>query len=203
MLQRDTGSILAGRSHLFFIWDAPDAIDEGIQAGKLNVAFYNKLETLQSELLMEAAYFIAMERGVDVSRKMLERGVRVRVLTNSLASNDVLAAHAGYTKTRKDLIEIGVEIYELRPDAGAVRQRNTPADSKAGLHAKAMVFDRESVFIGSFNLDPRSAKINTEAGLDVERARNWPNRWRLSWMRARARRTAIECYSMMREIWYG
>jgi len=150
------------------VWDDPDAIYEGRQAGKLITLFHKKLETLQSELLMEAAYFIASERGVEASRTMWERGVKVRVLTNSLASNDVLAAHAGYAKTRKELIENGVEIYELRPDASVVKQRNFKADAKTGLHAKAIVFDRESVFIGSFNLDPRSANINTEAGLYVE-----------------------------------
>ena len=90
------------------------------------------------------------------------------MLTNSLAANDVLAAHAGYSKTRRELIENGVEVYELRPDAGTVKQRNDSTDSKTGLHAKALVFDRESVFIGSYNLDPRSANINTEAGLYVE-----------------------------------
>ncbi|MDH3985521.1 MAG: phospholipase D-like domain-containing protein, partial [Gammaproteobacteria bacterium] len=129
---------------------------------------HNKLETLQSELLMEAAYFIVMERAVENTKRAIDRGVNVRVLTNSLASNDVLAAHAGYSQTRKELIANGMEIYELRPDAVAVKQRNYTAESKTGLHAKAMVFDRESVFIGSFNLDPRSANINTEAGLYVE-----------------------------------
>jgi len=117
---------------------------------------------------MEAAYFVVMERGVENSKRAMDKGVKIRVLTNSLASNDVLAAHAGYSQTLKELIENGMEIYELRPDAGAVKQRNYSADSKTGLHAKAMVFDREAVFIGSFNLDPRSANINTEAGLYVE-----------------------------------
>ena len=150
------------------LWDDPAAIEDGMQAGKLITALHNKLNTLKSELLMEAAYFVVMERGVENSKRAMDKGVKIRVLTNSLASNDVLAAHAGYSQTRKELIENGMEIYELRPDAGAVKQRNYSADSKTGLHAKAMVFDREAVFIGSFNLDPRSANINTEAGLYVE-----------------------------------
>jgi putative cardiolipin synthase len=90
------------------------------------------------------------------------------VLTNSLSSNDVLAAHAGYSKYRKDLIRAGVELYELRPFPGPVDKKVISADSKAALHTKAIVFDREAVFIGSFNLDPRSANINTEAGIYVE-----------------------------------
>jgi putative cardiolipin synthase len=92
------------------------------------------------------------------------------VLTNSLASNDVLAAHAGYEKRRKGLLEAGVELYELRPDSlqPVVDQSVVSAGSAAALHTKAFVFDRESVFVGSFNLDPRSANINTEFGLNVE-----------------------------------
>ena len=94
------------------------------------------------------------------------------MLTNSLATNDVLAAHAGYSKYRAEMIQNGLKLYELRPDAGlvqkTVKQSIISSKSKAALHTKAMVFDRESVFIGSFNLDPRSAEINTEAGLYVE-----------------------------------
>jgi cardiolipin synthase C len=150
------------------IWDDPAAIKNDEPEGKLITALRNKLETLRSELLMEAAYFIVLGKDVEKLKAVLDRGVKIRVLTNSLASNDVLPAHAGYSLSREELIAAGVEIYELRPDAGIVKQRNFSADAKTGLHAKAMVFDRESVFIGSFNLDPRSAFINTEAGLYVE-----------------------------------
>ena len=96
--------------------------------------------------------------------------MRVRVLTNSLASNDVLPAHSGYAKTRKQLLERGMELYELRPDTDVFRPGWSllSKGSRAALHTKAMAFDREAVFIGSFNLDPRSAWINTEAGLYIE-----------------------------------
>ena len=127
-----------------------------------------KADTLQRELLIESAYFVTQDKAFEAVKKLTERGVRVRVLTNSLASNDVVAAHAGHAKRRKQLIENGMELYELRPDAGVVKQRVIAGESKAALHTKAVVFDRESVFIGSFNLDPRSASINTEAGLYVE-----------------------------------
>jgi putative cardiolipin synthase len=92
----------------------------------------------------------------------------VRILTNSLAANDVLAAHAGYSKYRHALIDAGVELYELRPDPGPVEKKIVSTESQAALHTKAIVFDRKDVFIGSFNLDPRSADINTEVGLYVE-----------------------------------
>ena len=99
-----------------------------------------------------------------------ERNVRVRVLTNSLASNNQLAAHSCYAKTRRRLLENGLELYELRPDTDAFRSGWALGSgrSRAALHTKAMVFDRKAVFIGSFNLDPRSAVINTEAGLYIE-----------------------------------
>ena len=92
------------------------------------------------------------------------------MLTNSLASNDMLAAHSGYAKTRRRLLENGMELYELRPDTDAFRSGWSllSGRSPVALHAKAMAFDREAVFIGSFNLDPRSAVINTEAGLYIE-----------------------------------
>jgi putative cardiolipin synthase len=101
---------------------------------------------------------------------MVARGVNVRVLTNSLASNDVAAAHAGWEKYRADLIRAGAEVYELRPDAGQVRQQweIMGGRSIAALHTKALVIDRSSTFIGSFNLDPRSANINTEVGLLID-----------------------------------
>jgi putative cardiolipin synthase len=92
------------------------------------------------------------------------------LLTNSIASNVVAAAHAGYEKYRAQLLAAGVEIHELRPDAGQVRKEwsITGGRSIAALHTKALVVDRRSTFVGSFNLDPRSANINTEVGLLVE-----------------------------------
>jgi putative cardiolipin synthase len=92
------------------------------------------------------------------------------VLTNSLASNDVIAVHSGYQKYRDDLLENGVEMYELRPDSAMAQLRWSGLSwkSRAGLHAKAMVVDRRYVVVGSYNLDPRSADINTELALLVD-----------------------------------
>jgi putative cardiolipin synthase len=150
------------------VWDDPSSIYEGFKSGRINEALYERLRNLDSELLIESAYFVPRERGVEMARQLGERGVRIRVLSNSLAANDVLAAHGGYAKYRKDLIKAGAELYELRPDPGPVRKAAMPGKSKAALHTKAIVFDRKDVFIGSFNLDPRSSGLNTEAGLYVE-----------------------------------
>ena len=105
------------------VWDDPAAIEDGISDGTILKDIQGKIATLQKDLLIESAYFVMREESIDTVKDLQERGVRVRVLTNSLASNDVVAAHAGHAKRRKQLIENGMDLYELRPDAGAVRQR--------------------------------------------------------------------------------
>ncbi len=169
-LRADLSSV---RDHLIWapgqiVWDDPDDIKTGAEHGRMDRALYRKLDTLQKEVLIEAAYFVARDRGVAKAKQLHDRGIRIRVLTNSLATNDVLAAHAGYVKYREQLLANGVELYEMRPDAGSIKKKVISRKSKAALHTKAIVYDRESVFIGSFNLDPRSANINTEVGLYVE-----------------------------------
>jgi putative cardiolipin synthase len=154
------------------VWDDPAAIEGGREASVMQAALHYKIHNLEKELLIESAYFVVLDRGVRAAKMLQEKGIRVRVLTNSLASNDVVAAHAGYAKRRKQLIANGVEIHELRADSKSATVRDkqivSRGESNAALHTKAMVFDRESVFVGSFNLDPRSAFINTEMGLYVE-----------------------------------
>jgi putative cardiolipin synthase len=152
------------------VWDDPASVSEGIRHGSMITALLEKVDTLQDELLLESAYFVMQQLSIEKIKELRERGVRVRVMTNSLASNDVIAAHAGHAKRRKEVLESGVELYEMRPDASVIKKSIVSGESKAALHTKAIVFDRESVFIGSFNLDPRSASINTEAGLYVESA---------------------------------
>jgi putative cardiolipin synthase len=164
-LARATGRAVWAPGKL--IWDDPVSIAEGAEVSDLIVALRRKNDTLQKAFIIESAYFVVGNSGVKNVKKLVDRGVKVRVLTNSLASNDVLAAHAGHANYRKQLIEAGAEVYELRPDSAIIKKTWT-GESQAGLHTKAMVFDNESLFIGSFNLDPRSAYINTEAGLYVE-----------------------------------
>lgn len=123
----------------------------------------------KKEILLETAYFVPASPTYSHMDKRLADGVVIRTLTNSLASTDQVAAQAGYSKRRKDLLKSGVEMYELRTFG-----KNTSIfgflteGSRAGLHTKAVVFDRSKVFVGTFNLDPRSAELNTEIGLLVE-----------------------------------
>jgi putative cardiolipin synthase len=118
----------------------------------------------REEILIETAYFVPSNRTFAKVEERLGHGVRVRTLTNSLASNDVIAAHSGYARHRKNLLRSGVEVHELKARAAS----DEPDDPSRRLHTKAVVFDREKVFVGTFNLDPRSAELNTEIGLLVE-----------------------------------
>ncbi len=149
------------------IWNRPGDMLEGDDEGDMIAALRERVARVNESIIIESAYFVPGDEGVERVRELVGRGIRVRVLTNSLASNDVLAAHAGHATFRKDLVEAGAELYELRPDS-AVIKKTWKGRSTAGLHTKALVFDDESLVIGSFNLDPRSASINTEASLYVE-----------------------------------
>lgn len=150
------------------VWDDPAAMAASTTGdGDIVQKLRQKLLSLEKSLTIESAYFVPGDGGVEQIRALVDRGVSVRILTNSLASNDVLAAHAGHAEYRRALLEAGAEIYELRPDS-AVIKKTWLGDSRAGLHTKALLFDDEAVFVGSFNLDPRSASINTEAGIYAE-----------------------------------
>jgi putative cardiolipin synthase len=124
------------------------------------------------ELFLVSPYFVPGEEGVAFLSRVRQRGVRVVVITNSLASTDGVPVHAGYQRYRKPLLEAGVELYEMKPTANAPRKSRSGSlrgsaagSSSASLHAKTFTFDRRTGFIGSYNLDPRSSKLNTEMGV--------------------------------------
>ena len=154
--------------------DAPEKIVEPI--GTREVSMLPRLGAAMGTpargLDLVSPYFVPGPRGTESLAALSRAGVRVRVLTNSLAATDVAPVHAGYTKRREALLEAGVELLELRP---AVVRASAgggpgfgPGSSDASLHAKTFGIDGERVFVGSFNLDPRSAALNTEMGLVVD-----------------------------------
>ena len=131
------------------------------------------LRSAQCEVLIVNAYVIPDDALMNDLRELVRRGVRVRLLTNSLASNDVPAVNGHYKRFRKPLIEAGVELFETRDDAAikATVADTPPTQARhMGQHAKAIVIDRARVFIGSMNLDPRSTNLNSENGVIVESA---------------------------------
>ena len=124
-------------------------------------------DAARQEILIENGYFIPGEEGLEQLRQQTARGVQVKVLTNSLASNDTGLSHAGYRRYRERLLRAGVELYELRVDAALPQNAGTQTGMQVGLHSKAATMDRTFAFVGSYNLDPRSATINTEIGVVV------------------------------------
>ncbi|MFC3615314.1 phospholipase D family protein [Lutimaribacter marinistellae] len=126
-------------------------------------------ESATSKVEIISAYFVPRTRGTNWLLELEARGVEVSVVTNSLASNDVKPVYAHYAKDRRTLLEGGVDLYELRPDADRERQRGVYwGQSRSGLHAKAFLIDDRYLFVGSFNWDPRSVNINTEMGILID-----------------------------------
>ncbi|MEO8187949.1 MAG: phospholipase D family protein, partial [Burkholderiaceae bacterium] len=134
-----------------------------------------QLRATRQSLLMVSPYLVPGQSGTDLLKSLVERGVKVRVLTNSLSATDVPLVHAGYAKYRPALLRYGVTLYELKPtaapDIGVSRgSTSLGSGSEASLHAKAFVIDQRTVLIGSMNFDPRSAWYNSELGILVESA---------------------------------
>jgi len=143
-------------------------VSELLLLPKLQAAFGQPVKSLD----LISPYFVPGKAGTEALSALAKRGVRVRVLTNSLASTDEKSVHSGYLKHRKALLRAGVQLLELKPDASAIKRRagEIGRGSKAGLHAKTYTVDGRAIFVGSFNLDPRSAKLNTEMGLVIDSA---------------------------------
>lgn len=144
--------------------DPPDKLAQSDKTTWLLSQLLPYLTQVESELFIISPYFVPTQSGADLLTILAQSGKRVRVLTNSLAATDVLAVHAGYKQYRKALLAAGVEIYEVKAQAGK-RSHSWRGSSKSSLHAKSFVFDNKQIFVGSFNFDPRSAAVNTELGL--------------------------------------
>jgi cardiolipin synthase C len=162
-----------GEAHV--VYDQPEKILHDFDETQFHLSPQLKpyKEGLDKEFIIFSPYFVPGKSGTAFLTQLARRGIRVRILTNSLASNDVGIVHAGYSKYRKDLLRAGIELYEMnRQLTGKQREekKGKEGSSKASLHAKSFVFDRRLVFIGSLNLDPRSAVHNTEIGVVFSQA---------------------------------
>jgi putative cardiolipin synthase len=164
-LERFRGTAIWGRAEVVY----SDPNRPGKPAKAPPGIVWNRMVALarqaEHEIVAENAYLVPEQKSAPGYRELRERGVTVRLLTNSLASTDEVPVNAHYSTTRPRLAELGVELYEMKPWA-ASRELYLAhaAKSKAhlALHGKAAVFDRRIVFVGSFNLDPRSASLDTE-----------------------------------------
>lgn len=124
-----------------------------------------------SEIELISPYFVPTQAGVDALVAMKRKGVRIRILTNSLDATDVAAVHAGYARRRAPLLKAGIELFELRRLSSSPQKpegKGKLGSSGSSLHAKTFAIDRSRVFVGSFNFDPRSARLNTELGFIIE-----------------------------------
>ena len=130
----------------------------------------NALKTPEKSVYLVSPYFVPTKSGVRALDQLVKNGVDVTVLTNSLQATDVAAVHSGYVKYRKPLLKAGVKLYELQPNHAVptTKDRGLTGSSATSLHAKTFIVDEKRVFIGSFNLDPRSARLNTEMGVVLE-----------------------------------
>ena len=172
--------MLSGRlplvwAHAQLVYDSPEKkrVDkEGMVGRLMHRPVAKTVAAVQSELLMVTPYFIPGDEGMQLFGDLRKRNVRVRVLTNSLESANVLAAHSGYMHYRLPLLEEGVDLYEVRSLLGNARGSGETAQmthyGNYSIHAKLFVFDRQKLFIGSMNFDQRSMHLNTEIGLIID-----------------------------------
>ena len=180
--------------------------DDERQAVKMTQKLKEILESARSELLMVTPYFVPGQAGMRLFRKMRGRNLTIKVITNSFLSTDAPLAQIGYMRYRKDLLRMGVELYEIKPSlvqlqhdqdsrqfagdfrrlcysfiqgGGSLVQRGASrlqiggsslqfgSESRGSLHAKTFIMDRQTVFVGSFNFDPRSMKLDTQNGIVI------------------------------------
>ncbi|MBH0064320.1 phospholipase D family protein [Psychrobacter sp. SZ93C1] len=129
------------------------------------------LGTPTKQLTIISSYFVPTKDGVNTLVKLSEAGVDIKILTNSFDATDVTAVHSGYSQWRPSLLRAGVKIYELKSTASEEQRENklwkARSQSSTSLHAKTFAVDDHQVFIGSYNVDPRSANINTEMGVII------------------------------------
>nr|BFE93024.1 hypothetical protein GCM10020185_35600 [Pseudomonas brassicacearum subsp. brassicacearum] len=159
------------------LWDAPSKVlakDEPDPQLLLTTQLAPELTGVSKELIMISAYFVPGQPGLVYLTSRADAGVSVSLLTNSLEATDVPAVHGGYAPYRKALLQHGVRLFELRRQPGDkgssphLFYSKSYGQSDSSLHSKAIIFDQQKSFIGSFNFDPRSVLWNTEVGVLVD-----------------------------------
>lgn len=157
------------RAELKLVWaEAKVLADTPLKREAMAGDLVSLLSTAQKEVTIISPYFVPGPRGVALARLLARRGVKMRVLTNSLATTDAPVVHIGYARYREALLALGVELHELRPYLHTRRSVvGAFGSSQASLHAKVVVVDGTTALVGSMNMDPRSQRLNTEIGVLV------------------------------------
>lgn len=160
-----------------FISDVPGKNEgtSGLGGGGLSTnRLISAVRDAKKSILIQSPYLIMPDGGIELFEQLVKRGVKIRISTNSLASTDNTPAFAGYSSQRDDLLDAGVQLFEFKPSPAIQDQliENYPRIAENNpifaLHAKSMVIDDRVIFIGTFNLDPRSANLNTEVGVLID-----------------------------------
>ncbi len=153
-----------------FVSDVPAKVtgELGEDASNVGKTLFPAMRGAAHDLTVISPYFVPGDRGAAALVDLAEAGTMVRILTNSLAANDVAAVHGGYAARRKTLLEGGVALYEIKPTGGNQVPMSLRGSSGAALHTKALSIDGERLFVGSYNLDPRSTSLNCEQGVLVD-----------------------------------
>jgi putative cardiolipin synthase len=167
--------LISGRQQLIpaeaqVLSDSPEKLTNTISTEQMRLAaeLRQAIHLADEEIVFITPYYIPGDQGVKFARGLVNHGARVIVVTNSLASNNHVAVHSAYTRYRHGVIDAGVELYEVRANAGPEKQGKTGASQNLTLHTKVILLDRRQIFIGSLNIDPRSIEINTEMGLLID-----------------------------------
>lgn len=170
-------ALVSGKQNLYsataeVITDDPDKLVSRISEENMILVreLAKAIQEAEEEVIAVTPYLVPGKDGIEFWRSITAKGVRVLMVTNSLASNNHKAVHSGYAGYRKRLLDIGVELYEARANATDVASAGTSDAEALTLHTKAMLIDGKRLFVGSLNLDPRSREINSEMGLLVDSA---------------------------------
>jgi len=171
MQRRLTGGVDPYIADARAIFDDPQKLLEKVSDEYKTVAteIAAALDNAQSEILIYTPYFIPGKKGMELVERIMARGVRVVLVTNSLASNNQILVHSAYSSYRKRLLAAGVELWEARASAmEQIQDDGTRTFENSTLHTKGIMIDRRFTFVGSLNLDPRSIDLNSEMGVMID-----------------------------------
>jgi cardiolipin synthase C len=166
----EADNFIIAQQDILVVWDPPERkrLKENETQTTANEVF-KLITSAKKAALVVSPYFVPGPRGSQALQiAASQKNHKIKILTNSLAATDAVAAHSGVIKYRERLLRAGVEIFELKPTFILRQRLGLLPKSRASLHAKTIVVDLKRAYIGSFNLDPRSALLNCEMGVIIQ-----------------------------------
>jgi phosphatidylserine/phosphatidylglycerophosphate/cardiolipin synthase-like enzyme len=168
---------------LSFVSDEPGKNEtRGLVGGLCTDSIIAILKQAKRKVIIQSPYIIFNKREKELFQELLDKGIKIKVLTNSMGSTDNFEAFSGYKRDRDMILDMGIDIYEFKPSPGEKygimipdEQEKIKYKAVLGLHSKTMIIDDETGIVGTYNLDPRSADLNTEC-IAVVRSREFVNK---------------------------